>query len=165
MARLTGCCFCFDSLRDGARAVGITMLVLGSLGLVCNIAGTAMLFQEENGVRMTGGTIAQIAIQFVVGILHIVMNALLVHGVNSSRRGMILGWLIFAGIVTGLQTAAVVILFMVFLIVGVSWGALLMLGVAALIGVFWYWFVVVLHYYQEMNEQNGFVYGKQDNAL
>ena len=160
MGRLTGCCGCFD-LRDGSRAIGITFLVLGSLSLVSNIASTVMLMQETPAdARGSGAVVAQVVVELAVIILHLVMNALLVHGVNTSRRGMLLAWLIYTGIVTGLQSAAVVIGFIISCIAGVWWLILLMLAVAALISVFWYWFVVVLHYYQETVEKNGFVYGK-----
>ncbi|XP_043230233.1 uncharacterized protein LOC122385788 [Amphibalanus amphitrite] len=161
MGRLTGCCGCFD-LRDGSRAIGITLLVLGSLGLVSEVAGTIQLSQQENA-QMNSSVIVQIVFQFVFCILHLVMNALLVHGVNNSRRGMLLAWLIYTGIVTGLQSIGVAIGFIAACVTGVWWLILLVVAVAGLIAVFWYWFVVVLHYYQEMQEKNGFVYGKQAN--
>ena len=162
MARLNGCCCCFDNLRDGSRAIGITLLVLGSLGLISMIAHTAMLKQEERA-HLTGGAVTSIVIEFFQCILHLIFNALLVHGVNESRRGMVLAWIIYHGIITGLQSLAVAIGFIAACVTGIWWVVLLVLGVAALVGVFWYWFVVVLHYYQDMREKNGFVYGQQKN--
>ena len=162
MALLTGCCCCFDNLRDGARAVGITLLVLGTLSLIYMIAHTAMLKQEEHA-RLAGGEVALIVFQFLVCILHLIFNALLVYGVNESRRGMVLAWIIYHGIITGLQSIGVAIGFIITCVYGIWWVVLLMLALAALVGVFWYWFVVVLHYYQDMQEKNGFVYGQQKN--
>lgn len=160
MGRLTGCCCCFD-LRDGARAVGITLLVLYSLGLVAEIAGAAQMSQQANG--MASGVVVQLVFQFATSILAIIMNSLLVHGVNKNSRGMMLAWLIFTGIITGLQSIGIAIFFIIACISGVWWLVLLVLGLAGLVGVFWYWFVVVLHCYQDMRENNGFVYGNQAN--
>ena len=137
------------------------MLVLGSLGLVTEIVGTAMLVQGNS--RITSEAMVQIVFQFVGCILHLVFNALLVHGVNTNKRGMILAWLIYTGIITGLQSLGVAIGFIISCIAGIWWLILIVVGVAALVGLCWYWFVVVLHFYQETREQTGFVYGKREN--
>ena len=164
MGRLTGCCGCFD-LRNGSKAVGITHLVLGSLSLISEIAGTAMLMQrEDTRNRITSGVVVQIVLQFGVSILYLLFNSLLVHGVENNRRGMLLAWLIFSGILHGLQSVGVAIVFVVACVYGVVWLIFVILAVAGLIGVFWYWFVVVLHCHQEMREESGFVYGKQENV-
>ena len=160
MGRLTGCCCCFN-LRDGAKAVGIVHLVLGSLAVVCQFVVVGVMAQRESGVA--GGEIVALVLQLLATILHLVFNSLLVHGVEKNNRGMLLAWIIYSGIINGLQSLAVGIGFVLLCVLGLLWPVLLMLGVAALVGVFWYWFVVVLHCYLEMREENGFVYGKQDN--
>ena len=157
MGRLTGCCGCFD-LRDGSRAIGITLLVLH----VSEVANIVHLSQRED-LRNNTAVVTLVVFQIFFYILHLVMNALLVHGVNKSSRGMLLAWLIYSGIVTGLQSIGVLIGFILACISGIWWLVLLVLAVAGLIAVFWYWFVVVLHYYEETKEKNGFVYNKQQN--
>ena len=160
MARLTGCCCCFGNLRDGSRAIGITLLVLGSIGLLGQLVGIGNMVQER---QLGTGEIVILVLQILSSVLSIVLNSLLLHGVEKNNRGMLLAWLIYHGFMYCLASIGVIAGFIIFCVVGVIWAALLMLGVAALVGVFWYWFVVVLHCYLEMREENGFVYGKQDN--
>ena len=91
-------------------------------------------------------------------LLYVVFNSLLIQGVNSSSRGLVLAWLIFHGIIHGLQSLAVVGL----IIVGIaSHEPLFYLAaalLAGLVGLFWYWFAVVLTHYNEMMSNDGFVY-------
>ena len=145
MKRLTGCCGCFD-LRSGSRAIGITLLVLTSLALI------GAIISASDAERRAQRSAAEIAFQFVQIALHAVFNALLVSGVGNERRAMILAWLIYTGIVTSIQSVAVLVLFVLSCMAGVALLIVLVLVAAALVAVFWYWFVVVLHYYQQLTE-------------
>ena len=159
MGRLTGCCCCFN-LRDGAKATGIVHLVLGGLAIVGLFVIIGFVAQEE---RVNGGEIVGLVLHFLGSVLHIIFNSLLVHGVDKNNRGMLLAWLIYSGISHGLESIAVVVMFIFACLMGLVLPVVLVLAGAGLIGVFWYWFVVVLHCYLEMREENGFVYGKQKN--
>ena len=167
MARLTGCCCCFGNLRDGSRAIGITLLVLSTLGLISMIFHATMGPDrsgpvEEEDLRGDSADSAMLTVTKVFfGLLSMVFHCLLVRGVEIKSRGRIKAWLIYFGISQGINSVVMAALFIYACMLGPWWLAMLVLALVALIGVFWYWFVVVLHYFKELKEEDGFVYSRQ----
>ena len=167
MRRLTGCCCCFD-LRSGTRAIGITLLVLSSLALVSQIMHVLIHtdqaeFEVNDELRSLYATCSftYANLRIVFNILHLVFQALLVRGVKRKSPGLVQAWLIYYGTGNGIASIYVAVAFIFVCSVGEPALIFLVLALAVMVGVFWYWFVVVLHYFREMQEGDGFVYSQQ----
>jgi len=155
---LQGCCGCM-SLKEGSKAIGITYLVLSALSAL-SYTWKFVKYAQEAQEPMPAYVYVLCYAQLL---LYIVFNSLLIQGVNSSSRGMVLAWLIFHGIIHGIQSLAIVALIILGIVYNVPLLYLAAAIVAGLVGLFWYWYVVVLTHYNEMRSNDGFVY--QQHAM
>ena len=157
------CCFCF-SLRTGTLAIGVTMLAIGGLATASAVGALIYISQIPDKRLLYPGQYDYLRLvlgfQVAVGILRVLFNSLLVHGVRKNRTHMVLAWLVYHAVATGLQSAALSVLFafaVALRTVPIIW----IVVTGALLALFWRWFVVVLHYHKEMKQQTGEGYRQQ----
>ena len=124
------------------------MAILGAI-FITNIV-FIVLFNSPSPVVSIGAA-------FVGCIVNFVINASLVHGVSHNQPDLVRKWLIYFGTLNVLKTIGVFVGFVLACVFELRWGWIVAvaLGGSVVVGMFWYWFMVVLHCYREMQEEAG----------
>ena len=161
-------CLCF-TLRSGTLTIGITSLVLGSM-VVVSAAGIIFRISQKlqenpdfpgqyDEIRMLMGW------QMAAGVLQIIFSSLLIHGVRKNKSALVLAWLIYHGIVSGLQSVAISILLVFGLTTMMHWrtGFPIIVACGLINALFWWWFAVTLKNYKKMREESGEIYRRQQD--
>jgi len=112
---------------------------------------------------------ACIIIFIIILKIHLLFNSLLVIGARTSRRRLVLVWLIYHGLACSLQTLGLVASLVAACIAGTVWVVVLVLVAMAMVAVMWYWFAVGVRFNRELLESGSLVYQEQrdepDEAL
>ena len=158
---LTTCCPCLD-LRRGCLAIGVTYVIVSILSLTVSIVflalGPEMLLLPLLRSGIDFATLATFiwALRFIlwvmviISVLMLVINALLIRGVQVGNECLVLFWLVANGILLVLTSIG----YLYQLITAISGGAaaaiVLALLTAVWAGLQWYWYVVVLSFYRAL---------------
>ena len=156
---LTSCCRCFD-LRRGSLVIGITYVALSTLGVllftVFIALGPAVLIQP----LLTAGQLDFTWVSFLLAIrvllwvslvtslLTLIISALLIRGAVIDSSCLVLIWLIVQGVVLVLSSVGYI--YQLITAIGTGHWLWIVLTVLSLFWVVvqWYWFAVVISYYQ-----------------
>ena len=158
---LTSCCRCLD-LRRGSIAIGIFYVAVSALGILLSIVFIAvgpeiiiraLLFGQidfHTAIAIIFAMRILLWVSLILCVMMLIISALLIRGVLIDNSCMVLTYVIVQGLVLVLGTIG----YIYQLITAISSGVALSITLAVLsmlcAAVQWYWYTVVVYYYQIM---------------